>query len=178
MINHYTMQHPQWVQHILCRYCYELVQGYSNYLEHVDEHVADSCMCLLCKKVCRTLRKLGKHMEKSHPISGKDDDPGDQAEATPKDTGEVEDTEQQEQVTADQSVLPDPVVNEPPPQMPQPPSAAAGAPTPGMPEEEKEKKGQQEASEKYRVVCEACNRYFQDAYTRSGHINAYHKETP
>ena len=168
LINHYTMQHPQWVQHIMCRYCYELVQGYSNYLEHVDEHVADSCTCLLCAKVCRTLKKLGKHVEKSHPISGKGDNPGDQAEAAPKDTGEVEDTVQQEQATGDQS--------EPPPQTPQPPSTAAGAPTPGMPEEEKEKKGQQEASEKYKVVCEACNRYFQDAYTRSGHINVYHKE--
>ena len=42
--------------------------------------------------------------------------------------------------------------------------------------EEKEKKGHKEASEKYKVVCEACNRYFQDTYTRSGHINAYHKE--
>ena len=168
LINHYTMQHPQWVQNILCRYCYELIQGYSNYLEHVDEHVADSCTCLLCTKVSRTLKKLGKHMEKSHPISGKDDNPGDQAEAAPKDTGEVEDTKQQEQATGDQS--------EPPPQTPQPPSAAAGAPTPGTPEEEKEKKGQQEASEKYKVVCEACNRSFQDAYTRSGHINAYHKE--
>ena len=25
-------------------------------------------------------------------------------------------------------------------------------------------------------MCEACNRYFQDAFIRSGHINAYHKE--
>ena len=166
LINDYTMQHPQRVQNILCRYCYELIQGYSNYLEHVNEHVAGSCMCLLCTKVCRTLKKLRKHMEKSHPIAGKDDNPGDQAEAAPKDTGE--DTTQQEQVTGDQS--------EPPPQTPQPPPAATGAPTPGTPEEEKEKKGQREASEKYKVVCEACNRYFQDAYTRSGHINAYHKE--
>ena len=179
LINHYTMQHPQWVQHILCRYCHEVVQGYSNYLEHVDEHVADGCTCLMCKKVCRTLSKLGKHMKKSHPVSEEDDDPGDQVEDAPKDTGEVEDTEQQEQVTGDQSELPDLVVNEPrgqPPQPPQPPSAAAGAPTPGTPEEEKEKKGHKEASEKYKVVCEACNRYFQDAFTRSGHINAYHKE--
>ena len=131
LINHYTMQHPQWVQHILCRYCHEVVQGYSNYLEHVDEHVADGCTCLMCKKVCRTLSKLGKHMKKSHPVSEEDDDPGDQAEDAPKDTGEVEDTEQQEQVTGDQSELPDLVVNEPrgqPPQPPQPPSAAAGAP--------------------------------------------------
>ena len=166
LINHYTMQHPQRLQNILCRYCYELIQGYSNYLEHVDEHVAGSCTCFLCAKVCRTLKRLGKHMEKTHPIAGKDDDPGDQAEAALKDTGE--DTVQQEQVTGDQ--------NEPLPQTPQPPPAATGAPTPGTPEEEKEKKGQREASEKYKVVCEACNRYFQDAYTRSGHINAYHKE--
>ena len=140
---------------------------------------ADGCTCLMCKKVCRTLNKLGKHMKKSHPVSEEDDDPGDQAEDAPKDTGEVEDTKQQEQVTSDQSELPDLVVNEPrgqPPQPPQPPSAAAGAPTPGTPEREKEKKGHKEASEKYKVVCEACNRYFQDAYTRSGHINAYHKE--
>ena len=117
-------------------------------------------------------------MKKSHPVSEEDDDPGDQAEDAPKDTGEVEDTEQQEQVTGHQSELPD-LVNEPrgqPPQPPQSPSAAAGAPTPGMPEEEKEKKGHKEASEKYKVVCEVCNRYFQDAFTRSGHINAYHKE--
>ena len=179
LINHYTMQHPQWVQHILCRYCHEVVQGYSNYLEHVDKHVADGCMCLMCKKVCRTLSKLGKHMKKSHPVSEEDDNPGDQAEDAPKDTGEVEDTEQQEQVTGDQSELPDLVVNEPrgqPPQLPQPPSAAAGAPTPGTPDKEKERKGHKEASEKYKVVCEACNRYFQDAFIRSGHINAYHKE--
>ena len=37
-------------------------------------------------------------------------------------------------------------------------------------------RGHKEASEKYKVVCEACNRYFQDAFTRSGHINTYHKE--
>ena len=67
-------------------------------------------------------------------------------------------------------------MDEPRIQPPQPPSAAAGAPTPGTPEKEKEKKGHKEASEKYKVVCEACNRYFQDAYTRSGHINTYHKE--
>ena len=176
LINHYTTQHPQWVQHIMCRYCYELVQGYSNYLEHVDEHVADSCTCFLCEKVCRTLKRLGKHVAKSHPLSGKDDDPGDKAEDAPKDTGEVEDTQQQEQVTGDQSVPPDPVVNEPPPQPHQPPSAAAGAPTPGTPEKEKEKKGHKEASEKYNLVCEACNRYFKDVFTWSGHINAYHKE--
>ena len=176
LINHYTMQHPQWVQHILCRYCHEVVQGYSNYLEHVDEHVADGCTCLMCKKVCRMLNKLGKHMKKSHPVSEEADDPGDQVEQTPKDTGEVDDTTQQEQVTGDPDELPDLVLDEPRIQPPQPPSAAAGAPTPGTPEEEKEKKGHKEASEKYKVVCEACNRYFQDAYTRSGHINAYHKE--
>ena len=116
-------------------------------------------------------------MKKSHPFSEKDDDPGDQAEDAPKDTGEVEDTAQQEQVTGDPDELPDLVLDEPRIQLPQPPSAAAGAPTPGMPEKEKEKKGHKEASEKYKVVCEACNRYFQDAYTRSGHINTYHKET-
>ena len=118
-------------------------------------------------------------MKKSHPVSEENDNPGDQVEDAPKDTGEVEDTKQQEQVTGDQSELPDLVVNEPrgqPPQPPQPPSAAAGAHTPGTPEREKEKKGHKEASKKYKVVCEACNRYFQDAYTRSGHINAYHKE--
>ena len=177
LINHYTMQHPEWVQNIVCRYCYELIQGYPNYLEHLDEHNADNCKCLLCKKVCRTVGKLGKHMEKSHPFSEKDDDPGDQAEDAPKDTGEVEDTAQQEQVTGDPDELPDLVLDEPRIQLPQPPSAAAGAPTPGTPEKEKEKKGHKEASEKYKVVCEACNRYFQDAYTRSGHINTYHKET-
>ena len=176
LINHYTMQHPEWVQNIVCRYCYEILQGYPNYLEHVDKHNADNCKCLLCKKVCRTLSKLGKHMKKSHPFSEKDDDPGDQAEDAPKDTGEVEDTAQQEQVTGDPDELPDLVLDKPRIQPPQPPSAAAGVPTPGMPEKEKEKKGHKEASEKYKVVCEACNRYFQDAYTRSGHINTYHKE--
>ena len=176
LINHYTMQHPEWVQHIMCRYCYEIIQGYPNYLEHLDEHNADDCKCLMCEKVCRTLSKLGKHMKKSHPVSEEADDPGDQVEETPKDTGEVDDTTQQEQVTGDPDELPDLVLDEPRIQPPQPPSAAAGAPTPGTPEEEKEKKGHKEASEKYKVVCEACNRYFQDAYTRSGHINAYHKE--
>ena len=107
LINHYTMQHPEWVQHIICRYCYEIIQGYPNYLEHLDEHNADNCKCLMCKKVCRTLSKLGKHMKKSHPFSEKDDDPGDQAEDAPKDTGEVEDTTQQEQVTGDPDELPD-----------------------------------------------------------------------
>ena len=176
LINHYTMQHPEWVQHIMCRYCYEVVQGYQNYLEHLDEHNADDCTCLMCKKVCRTLDKLGKHMKKAHSVSEEADDPGGQVEETPKDTGEVDDTTQQEQVAGDDSELPDLVVDQPRSQPPQPPSAAAGAPTPGTPEEEKEKKGHKEASEKYKVVCEACNRYFQDAYTRSGHINAYHKE--
>ena len=52
-------------------------------------------------------------MKKSHPVSEKDDDLGDQAEDAPKDTGEVEDTEQQEQVTGNQSELPDLVVDEP-----------------------------------------------------------------
>ena len=172
LINHYTMQHPEWVQHIMYRYCYEIIQGYPNYLEHLDEHNADSCTCLMCKKVCRTSSKLGKHMKKSHPVSEEDDDPGDQVEDAPKDTDEVDDTTQQEQVTGDPDELPDLVLDEPCIQPPQPPSAAAGAPTPGMPEEEKGKKGHKEASEKYKVVCEACNRYFQDAYTRSGHINA------
>ena len=176
LINHYTMQHPEWVQHIMCRYCYEVVQGYQNYLEHLDEHNADDCTCLMCKKVCRTLDKLGKHMKKAHSVSEEADDPGGQVEETPKDTGEVDDTTQQEQVAGDDSELPDLVVDQPRSQPPQPPSAAAGAPTPGTPEVEKEKKGHKEASEKYKVVCEACNRYFQDAYTRSGHINAYHKE--
>ena len=176
LINHYTMQHPEWVQHIMCRYCYEVVQGYQNYLEHLDEHNADDCTCLMCKKVCRTLDKLGKHMKKAHSVSEEADDPGGQVQETPKDTGEVDDTTQQEQVAGDDSELPDLVVDQPHSQPPQPPSAAAGAPTPGTPEVEKEKKGHKEASEKYKVVCEACNRYFQDAYTRSGHINAYHKE--
>ena len=176
LINHYTMQHPEWVQHIMCRYCYEVVQGYQNYLEHLDEHNADDCTCLMCKKVCRTLDKLGKHMKKAHSVSEEADDPGGQVQETPKDTGEVDDTTQQEQVAGDDSELPDPVVDQPRSQPPQPPSAAAGAPTPGTPEVEKEKKGHKEASEKYKVVCEVCNRYFQDAYTRSGHINAYHKE--
>ena len=115
-------------------------------------------------------------MKKSHPVSEEADDPGDQAEDAPKDTGEVEDTAQQEQATGDPDELPDLVLDEPRIQPPQPPSEAAGAPTPGTPEKEKEKKGHKEASEKYKVVCEACNRYFQDAYTRSGHINTYHKE--
>ena len=35
------------------------------------------------------------------------DDPGDQAEDAPKDTGEVEDTAQQEQATGDPDELPD-----------------------------------------------------------------------
>ena len=105
-----------------------------------------------------------------------DDEPGDQAETAPKDTGKVEDTAQQEQVTGDPDELPDLVLDEPRIQPPQPPSAAAGAPTPGTPEKEKKMRGHKEPSEKYKVVCEACNRYFQDAFTRSGHINTYHKE--
>ena len=176
LINHYNIQHPECVQYIVCRYCYEILQGYPSYLEHVDEHNADNCKCLLCNKVCRTLNKLGKHMKKSHPVSEKADDPGDQAEDAPKDTGEVEDTAQQEQATGDPDELPDLVLDEPRIQPPQPPPAAAGAPTPGTPEKEKEKKGHKEASEKYKIVCEACNRYFQDVFTRSGHINTYHKE--
>ena len=103
-----------------------------------------------CVKRSRTLSKLGKHMKKSHPVSEKDDDPGDQAEDAPKDTGEVDNTTQQEQVTGDPDELPDLVVDQPHSQPPQPPSAAAGAPTPGTPEEEKEKKGHKEASEKYK----------------------------
>ena len=99
LINHYNMQHPECVQNIVCRYCYEVLQGYPSYLEHVDEHNADNCKCLLCNKVCRTLNKLGKHMKKSHPVSEEADDPGDQAEDAPKDTGEVEDTPQQQQPT-------------------------------------------------------------------------------
>ncbi|MCG8621015.1 MAG: hypothetical protein MJE68_03290, partial [Proteobacteria bacterium] len=173
LINHYSTEHPQWAQHISCRYCHEIIKGYANYLDHVDEHVADGCTCSMCDKVCRRLGNLAKHMKKSHPVSDEDDDPGDQA---PKDTGEVEDTAQQEQATGDPGELPDLVVNEPRIQPPQPPSAAAGAPTPGMPEEEKEKKGHKEASEKYKLECEKCNRYFKDAYGRQGHINAYHKD--
>ncbi|MCG8623459.1 MAG: hypothetical protein MJE68_15885, partial [Proteobacteria bacterium] len=173
LIDHYSTEHPRWAQHISCRYCHEIVKGYAKYLDHVDEHVADDCTCSMCDKVCRRLGNLAKHMKKSHPVSDEDDGPGEQA---PKDTGEVEDTAQQEQVTGDPGELPDLVVSEPHIQPPQPPSAAAGAPTPGTPEEEKERKGHKEASEKYNVVCEACNRYFQDAFTRSGHINAYHKE--
>ena len=80
-------------------------------------------------------------MKKSHPFSEKDDDPGDQAEDAAKDTGKVEDTAQQEQVTGDPDELPDLVLDEPRIQPPQPLSAAAGAPTPGTPEKEKEKKG-------------------------------------
>ena len=75
----------------------------------------------------------------------KADDPGDQAEDAPKDTGEVEDTAQQEQATGDPDELPDLVLDEPRIQPPQPPPAAAGAPTPGTPEKEKEKKGHKEA---------------------------------
>ena len=77
-------------------------------------------------------------MKKSHPFSEKDDDPGDQAEDAPKDTGEVEDTAQQEQMTGDPDELPDLVLDKPRIQPPQPPSAAAGAPTPGTPDKEKE----------------------------------------
>ena len=113
MINHYNMQHPECVQNIVCRYCYEILQGYPSYLEHVDEHNADNCKCLLCNKVCKTLGRLGKHMKKCHPFSGKDDDPGDQAEDAPKDTGKVEDTAQQEQVTGNPDELPDLVLDEP-----------------------------------------------------------------
>ena len=80
-------------------------------------------------------------MKKSHPVSEEADDPGDQVEETPKDTGEVDDTTQQKQVTGDPDELPDLVLDEPRIQPPQPPSTAAGAPTPGTPEEEKEKKG-------------------------------------
>ena len=176
LINHYNIQHPECVQNIVCRYCYEILQGYPSYLEHVDEHNADNCKCSFCKKVCKTLGRLGKHVIKSHPFSEMDDEPGDQAETAPKDTGKVEDTAQQEQVTGDPDELPDLVLDEPRIQPPQPPSAAAGAPTPGTPEKEKKMRGHKEASEKYKVVCEACNRYFQDAFTRSGHINTYHKE--
>ena len=176
LINHYNVQHPEWALHITCRYCSEIIQGYQNYLEHLDEHNADSCKCFICKKVCRTLNKLEKHMKKFHPESEEADDPGDQAEETPKDTGEVDDTTQQEQVTGDPDELPDLALDEPRDQPPQPPPAATGAPTPGTPQKEKEKKGHKKASEKYNIVCEACNRYFQDAFIRSGHINAYHKE--
>ena len=91
-------------------------------------------------------------MKKSHPVSEEADDPGDQVEDAPKDTGEVEDTAQQEQATGDPDELPDLVLDEPRIQPPQPPSAAAGAPTPGTPEKEKEKKGHKEASEKYKEV--------------------------
>ena len=59
-------------------------------------------------------------MKKSHPVSEEDDDPGDQAEDAPKDTGEVEDTAQQEQVTGDPDELPDLVLDEPRIQPPQP----------------------------------------------------------
>ena len=64
LINHYTMQHPEWVQNIVCRYCYEIIQGYPNYLEHLDEHNADDCKCLLCKKVCRTFKQIRETYEK------------------------------------------------------------------------------------------------------------------
>ena len=67
-------------------------------------------------------------MKKSHLVSEEADDPGDQAEDAPKDTGEVEDTAQQKQATGDPDELPDLVLDEPRIQPPQPPSAAAGAP--------------------------------------------------
>ena len=111
LINHYNIQHPECVQNIVCRYCYEILQGYPSYLEHVDEHNADNCKCSFCKKVCKTLGRLGKHVIKSHPDI--DDEPGDQAEGAPKDTGKVEDTAQQEQVTGDPDELPDLVLDEP-----------------------------------------------------------------
>ena len=176
LINHYTMQHPEWVQHIMCRYCYEIVQGYSNYLEHVDEHVADGCTCLMCKKVCRTLDKLGKHMKKAHSLSEEADDPGGQVEETPKDTGEVDDTTQQEQVTGDPDELPDLVLDEHAFSRLNRRQQQQVPPLQERQKRKRKRKGHKEASEKYKVVCEACNRYFQDAYTRSGHINAYHKE--
>ena len=67
-------------------------------------------------------------MKKSHPFSEKDDNPGDQVEDAPKDTGEVEDTAQQEQVTGDPDELPDLVLDEPRIQPPQPPVSSSRCP--------------------------------------------------
>ena len=187
LVKHYTDKHPGYVQEFACRYCSEIVTGYDKYLGHVDEHVADNCTCFFCNSVCRTLKKLSKHVRQKHPeslglVAEEPDDPEMRVEETPQDTGEVDDTMQpQQQVTDD--TLPDLAIpsgdgtgdrsGQP---AKTPPSAAAGAPTtPRTPEKERERKGHKQKSEKYNIECEACNRYFKDAFVRSGHINSYHK---